>query len=276
MSHWASVRSFGCFIYFENSTNVPARSLLEAVVGELGVEAEAKISTKNYALRWKNFRWKAIDEAIASDDTLSIAMLVGTPADVRLGGKTGLRLDPAFEDVWQPPRLAWVGAESERWPEPVFTQLARRWLRVAAEQGTPLSGGVLAASDLRNAKMEMTQEFESSDGEQDHDRSPKSFTGRLMAERSPKETKEKIRRVYPITLLGPKFASHVDDSKLAGAGATNIERVNRSVLFDATPQLLEAWSPEYLAATVELRRLLWPLSFQNRADDPEADGKGRR
>jgi len=98
----------------------------------------------------------------------------------------------------------------------------------------------------------------------------------MQRERPDGETRTKIRRVYPTTLLGPKFASQVDAARLAAAGATNIEHINGSILFDATPELHEAWSPEYLAATVELRRLLWPLSFQNPADDPDPPRKRRR
>jgi hypothetical protein len=266
MTHWAPVRSFGCVVYFERE--VPARALLDELVAGLGIEKAAKISTKNYALRWKKLAWKTVDEAIADPATLSIAMMVGEPDDVRLGGTIWIRLDPEFEPEFQAPQRAWFGAESGTWPEPVFTRVARSWLHIAATHGVPLSGGVLAASDLRNAKMELTQELETSPGEA-IDHSPTSFTGRLKAERSPKETRDKIRRVYPITLLGPRLAHQVDIAQLEAAGATNVEQVGGSIIFDATPRLIEAWTPEYLGATIELRRLLWPLSFQNPADDPE-------
>jgi hypothetical protein len=272
MSTFADVRSFGCFVYFDGE--VPARALLEELVTGFDLAVELKISTKNYFLRWKNLRWKTIDEAIANSETLSVALLVGTPQDVRLGGRVTLRADTTFPRFVSPP-LTWLGAESGRWPEHVFTRVARNWLRISATQATPFSGGVFAASDLRNAKVEMTQEFHFYPGE-DPDRSPNSFRGRMERERPVEETKARIRRVYPITLLGPQFASQVGVDKLVAAGAKNVEQINGSVIFDATPQLLEAWSPEYLAATVELRRLLWPMSFQNPADDPDARRKGRR
>lgn len=273
MSFWAHVRSFGCFTYFDHG-RVPAHALLERLLSGLDIEAEVKISTKNNFLRWRKFSWKAVDEAIADEDTLSISLLVGTPQDVRLGGAITLRVVPMFAEFQSPP-LAWVGAESGRWPEPLFSRVARDCLRIAAAHGTPVSGGALAATDLRNAKVEMTQVFETDPGE-DPDRSPMSFRGRLEGDRHIAQTQTKIRRVYPITLLGPQFASQIDVDKLVAAGAKNIEQINGSVIFDATPQLLEAWSPEYLAATVELRRLLWPMSFQNPADDPDPRRKGRR
>lgn len=281
MSHWAPNRSFGCFIYFDRE--VPARALLEEAATGLGITDEAKISTRNRYLSWKKLRWKAVDDAIESSTTLSITLLVGTPQDVRLGGRITLRMDPRWAEdrddgaAWPPstPPLVWLGAESGRWPESVFRPVARNLLRIAATSGTALSGGVFAQSDLRNAKIEMTDEFES-DWNEEPDKSPHSFWGRMMAERPMHEVRTKIRRVYPTTLLGPKFASQVDADKLAAAGATNIEHINGSVLFDATPELHEAWSPEYLDATVELRRLLWPLSFQNPADDPDPPRKQRR
>ena len=272
MSHWASNRSFGCFVYFER--DVPARALLEQAADGLRVTDEAKISTRNYYLSWKKLRWKAVDDAIESATTLSITLLVGTPQDVRLGGCVTLRLDPRWGEELSTPPLVWLGAESGRWPESVFRPVARNWLRIAATSGTALSGGVFAQSDLRNAKIEMTNEFET-DWNEEPDKSPRSFRGRMMAERPMDEVRTKIRRAYPTTLLGPKFASQVDADKLAAAGATHIEHINGSILFDATPELHEAWSPEYLAATVELRRLLWPLSFQNPADDPDPPRKRR-
>lgn len=271
MSHWAQVRSFGCFIFFER--DVPARPLLEQLVQQFDIETEAKISTKNNYLRWKNFSWKSVDAAIASPDTLSITVLVGTPQDVRLGGSLTLRLAGQFPEYEGPP-LVWLGAESLRWPEPVFTHLARDWLRTAAASARPLSGGVLASAELRNAKVEMTQVFETFPGDESN-RAYGALRERMRHEHPQEKAYEKIRRVYPITLLGPKFASQVDASKLVDAGAKNVEHVNGSIIFDASEQLLEAWSPEYLAATVELRRLLWPLSFQNPADDPDPPRRRR-
>lgn len=273
MSFWANVRSFGCFAYLDRE--VPARALLDALVEEFDLASELKISTKNYVLRWRKLSWKAVDEAIANPTTLSIWLLVGSPQDVRLGGAIGLRIDRAFAEEFQSPPLIWLGAESGRWPEPVFTRFARRWLHIAATQGTPFSGGVLAAADLRNAKVEMTCEFEGFP-EDKGNATLAAFYEKLRRERAPDGARTMLRRVYPITLLGPRLASQVEREALVAAGATNIESVNGSLIFDATPQLLEAWSPEYLAATAELRRLLWPLSFQNPADDPDLPRKRRR
>lgn len=272
---FALVRSFGCFVYFESEfPDVPARELLDTLVSGLDISQNASISTKNDFLGWSKLTNKKVEAALENPTTRSMSLLVGTSQDVRLAGAITLRLAHKFPEFEAPP-LAWVGAESERWPSSVFLHVARTWLRLAAEGGRPLSGGILAAADLRNATVEMTRVFYTYPGEEP-DCSPGSFRGRMQRERPDYETRDKIRRVYPTTLLGPKFASQVDASKLAAAGARNIEHVNGSIIFDATPELHEAWSTEYLAATVELRRLLWPLTFQNPADDPDQRRKGQR
>jgi len=264
MSLWAEVRSFGCFGYFEREPREAARALIDALMADLALERELQIST---AGRWRKFARKAVDDAIAKPSVELIALLIGTSTDVRLGGHIDLHIRGSTE--FRCPPMAWFGAESQRWPETMFVAAARRWLQLAAEHATPLSGGVLAATDLRNAKVEMTQVFETYPDE-NPDRSPTSFRGRLEKERPLHHTRTQIRRVYPITLLGPKFASQIDVGALRDAGATNLTTVNGSVIFDAAPALVEAWDPTYLAATPALRRLLWPLSMQHPMDDPDA------
>ena len=81
--------------------------------------------------------------------------------------------------------------------------------------------------------------------------------------------------MHPI-LLGPRLAPQVDVGALRDAGATNVELINGSIIFDSTQSLIEAWSSEFLAATTALRRLLWPISTQNPMDDPDTKPKPPR
>lgn len=271
MSHWATVPSFGCFIYFEREPMEVVHALIDAMVADLGLGREVKMATKG---RWRGLDRKAIDAAMATSSVFAIALLVGAPSNVRLGGWIELHSPPlisASSYMIRSPPLAWFAAESGRWPEATFVAAARRWLQLAAQHATlaPVSGGVLAASDLRHAKVEITQQLEHFEGEvltQDQ----LLFEERMRQERPDGELKTKLRRVYPITLLGPRLASQVDVDALRAAGATKIESINGSILFDATPSLVEAWSPEFLEATTALRRLLWPLSTQHPVDDPDA------
>lgn len=271
MSQWASVRSMGCFLYFEQQLADRAalvRAMVDEVVERLDLTKTLRISTANNSLRWRKFNRMRVDEALADSKTRGITWMVGDPMDVRLAGALELRSMPGVEREFQGAPRAWLGAESERWPEAQFLEVARRWLRLAAEQGTPLSGGVLSASSLKDAKVEMTQIFESEPGE-DLDRNPTPFHAGMRQERSYVHNWTKIRRVYPLTLLGPRFATQVDVSQLAAAHAVDIERVNESIIFGTGTPMLQVWSPQYLEATGPLRRLLWPLTAQNPADDPD-------
>jgi hypothetical protein len=52
-------------------------------------------------------------------------------------------------------------------------------------------------------------------------------------------------------------------------------QIGESLIVEAAAPMMPAWSPELFAATVELRRLLWPFTQQNPAD-AEALGLGPR
>lgn len=275
MTVWAEVPSFGCFIYFEREPVEAAGLLIETLVADMGLGRDVKMATKG---RWRGLDRKAVDAAIASPATRMIALLVGTPTDVRLGGWIDLHLPPPISETsanFLAPPFGWFAAESRRWPEATFVPAARRWFQLAARHAVPISGGVLAAADLRNAKGEITQNLEYSSSEV---LKPDQilFKDRIRQEPAYDHLKTKLRRVYPITLLGPRLASQVDVGALRDAGATSVESINGSIIFDSTPSLIEAWSPQFLAATTALRRLLWPLSTQNPVDDPDAKPKRRR
>jgi hypothetical protein len=76
----------------------------------------------------------------------------------------------------------------------------------------------------------------------------------------------RARRLYPITLLGPKLAGQLSAADARAAGALAVEEINGSLLLDAYPTVVETWDPGFLQATVEQRRWLWPHTIQNPAD----------
>lgn len=264
VGHWAGGHSHGCFVYLERElgeTPGACRALLEAAIEGLGIE-DAKISTRNYFLQWSRFEWKKVDAALAGG-RFSLSLLVGTPQEVRLGASLALRLDPAFVREQKAPPALWLVAESATWPASTFVPFARTWLRIAAERCRVLSGGVLAAANLRDAKVEASLEYESVYGE-----APTEFAAWIRKEPHAFHAWEKLRRMYPITLLGPKLARHTSPQQLREAGAVAIDCVNESLIVEATSEVVEAWSPAYLEQTRELRRLVWPWSMQHPADDP--------
>ncbi len=225
------------------------------------------VSTKDRFLQWSKFAWKKIDAAL-EHGRLSVTFLVGEPSEVHRGGRITINDKRELDRTDDAPPNIWLAAESTRWPEAKFTAVARSWFRIAATQCPVLSGGVFAAANMRNAKVEASREFESLVGE------ALDPTNELIRkEPFGFHAWEKVRRVYPITLLGPKLAARTSAEDLRAAGALAVEPVGSSLIFDATERLVEVWNRPYLEATTKLRELVWPWSFQHPHDDPKRRGR---
>ncbi len=242
------------------------RAWISEVIDGLAIaERELKLVARIGA-RWRKFAWRAVDEAIAAPDAQSICLLVGTPTEVHLGAEVALRsFKPGFAPHYA---TSWLVAERTRWPADRLAAVGRRWLTLAAMHGTPISGGVFVATTLRNARMEASLVHESDHGEL-YTPAETLFRDRLQDHADDASTK--LRRLYPITLLGRRFANPANAELLRSAGARLVEPFGESLLVEADAPMMAAWSPGFLAATVELRRLLWPFSIQNPAD---AEGLG--
>ncbi len=172
------------------------------------------------------------------------------------------------EACGEPPNV-WLAAEATRWPEDRFVAVARSWFQIAAAQCEVLSGGVSAAANMRNAKVEASLEYESFEGE-----APDPTNELIRKEPFSIYAWEKLRRVYPITLLGPKLAARTTADQLRAAGALAVTSVGSSLIFDATERLVEVRNRPYLDVTKKLRELVWPWSFQHPHDDPKRRGRG--
>lgn len=264
--HWANLPSHGCFAYLERGlgeTPDACRALIEEMTKGLGLGPETlKISTKDGHLQWSKFAWKKIDAAV-ENGRRSVTFLVGEPSEVHLGGRITLR--NMRDDA---PPYIWLAAESTRWPEDRFVAVARSWFRIAATQCQVISGGIVAATSLLAAKNEVSLEYEGMSFE------AVSVADALFTERIHRDnawrTWNRIRRIYPVTLLGPAFASATNAELLRAAGA-RVEAVGHALLADGHAPMIPAWDPAYLAATIELRRVAWPVTIQNLAD---AEGLG--
>jgi hypothetical protein len=265
IGHWANLPSHACVVYFEDDL-VGTPDLISGLVAEmtegLGLSADLQISTKRNQLQWSKFASKKLEAAIGGDSP-SISFLVGEPSNVRLGARVVLRRNPGLGPTSDTPPHAWLAAEGARWPEARFAEVARAWFRVAATRGTPLSGGAFASTHMRNAKVEVSLEYESFEAE-----SRDATYEQLRKEPHGLNAWEKLRRFYPITLLGPKLASRTSDDALREAGALEVEKVGASLIVDVTPTLVETWSKPYLDATAKLRALAWPWMFQHPLDKP--------
>jgi hypothetical protein len=78
-----------------------------------------------------------------------------------------------------------------------------------------------------------------------------------------------LRRLYPITIIGPNLWSQLPPIPEVEAMPV-VETVGDCKLIHAWPTLVEPRDPEFLAGTVELRRWLWPYTIQNPADAIDA------
>jgi len=269
--HWANLPSHGCFLYLERglgATPQACRALIEQMTEGLGLGPDTlKVSTKDRALQWSKFAWKKIDAALENRH-LSVTFLVGEPSEAHLGARIPITDKGVPDRTIDDPPNVWLAAESIRWPEERFVAVARSWFRTAATHCQVLSGGVFAAANMRNAKVEASREFEGLVGE-----APDATNQLIEKEPFALHAWEKVRRVYPITLLGPKLAARTSAEQLRAAGAVAVESVGELLIFDATERLAEVWNRPYLDATKKLRELVWPWSFQHPHDDPKRRGR---
>jgi hypothetical protein len=247
------------------------RAAIRGILEGIGIsEAETQIAIyrmpRNQG-RWRKFSWKLVDEALAAPDVKVLDLLVGNPQDVRFTAKVHLRFDadprPGLDD---PFRIDFA-CEAATWPQEAIARAGKSLCEAAARLAAPLSGGVFRAPLFIRALGEIDQKA-SVDGEPDLYPMPLRDW--------PSERWEKARRLYPITLLGPKLASRVTAAQATAAGALAVQAINGSLLIDAYPTVVETWDPEFLRATVEQRRWLWPLTIQNPADAVGLGFKTRR
>ncbi len=168
--HWANLPSHGCFVYLERplgDTPAAGRALVEQMTEGLGVGPEnLKVSAKDRVLQWSKFAWKKIDAALDTRQ-LSVTFLVGEPSEVHLGGRITITNRWELGPTDDPPSI-WLAAEASRWSEAQFVAVARSWFRIAATRCHVLSGGVFAAANMHNAKVEASREYESLVGEARH------------------------------------------------------------------------------------------------------------
>ncbi|HEY4244017.1 MAG TPA: hypothetical protein VGM88_29595 [Kofleriaceae bacterium] len=225
-------------------------------------------------LDWRAFSWAALEKAIANPDRDELRILVGTPADVQLAAElqtrhwlwlSNYRDEPERWRQLRPPTL-WMYARSARWPAARVRTLALRWFRTAAMLGSPLSGGATrgaVAEDLRN---EVSLQRSHTELEpwltQPLDR---ALFDEFLGADSVAAMHRRIRRLYPVSLLGPRFTTPRNIELLRAAGA-EVEQVKDCLIVTTALELVSAWDPDYMGKTAALRKLAWPISIQNPID----------
>lgn len=81
---------------------------------------------------------------------------------------------------------------------------------------------------------------------------------------------DRLRRVYPLTLIGKELLGRCVARERLEADARGFEMVGDVALVKAVAELAAPDAPAFLEQSRELRRLLWPCTIQNPADEPGA------
>jgi hypothetical protein len=82
------------------------------------------------------------------------------------------------------------------------------------------------------------------------------------------ESKRLLRRLYPVTIIGPELWAKLPPMPATSAPAT-VEDLGDCKMLTCWPELVEPHDPAFLAGTSALRRWIWPYTIQNPADDPD-------
>jgi hypothetical protein len=258
------VVSVGALVYVGEEASAAddrPRVLVERLLKDIGIAPEdmqaALFRAPSKEGRWRKKLWSAVEEAISDPDVLVLDLLVGTSEDVRFTGKLQLRRSSRFTS--RSP-LHWSFAcELRTWSEDRVVGAGRAFVEWTANVATPLSGFVFRAPTFGQAMHEIHMSHNLG-------QESKAFQDRIGFDMYLDNYWTKARRLYPITLLGPKLASQVTAADALAAGALAVQEINGSLLIDSYPTVVETWDPEYLKATVNLRKWLWPHTIQNPAD----------
>lgn len=260
--------TYGAFVYFASDPAVAQAGLARAAIDELlsGVSLPASsvqmsvFKTPFKEGRWRSLQSKALDEALADPEVETVNFIAGLPRDVYFVAKTQVRSDPdPRRRPASPLRFSFVCNATHVEPS-ASVRAGRSLLTRACASGAALFGGVFRAPSFNQAVCEV-------DDSGNCQQEPAAYRERNKVDCiAASDRWTKARRLYPITLLGPKLASAVSAADALAAGALAVQELGGSLLIDAYPTVVETWDPEYLRATVALRRWLWPHSIQNPAD----------
>jgi hypothetical protein len=259
-------RTVGAFAYFESDPATQAgiaRATLEVILRPVTaphIGVKMSVYKGRQEGRWRGFKWQAIDDAIADPDVQVLNLVVGAPSDVWFSAKLQLRSSPDLRLRPPSPRCFYFASEQRASGSSLLAVTGKEMLEQIAGAVNPVSGGVLAAPRFNQACCEVEDSANSQ-----HE--PSAYIERNKVDcLATSDRWTKARRLYPITLLGPKLASQVTAADALAAGALAVQEINGSLLIDSYPTVVETWDPEYLKATVNLRKWLWPHTIQNPAD----------
>jgi hypothetical protein len=84
------------------------------------------------------------------------------------------------------------------------------------------------------------------------------------------DSKRLLRRLYPVTIIGPELWAKLPALPEETGTAVKVEDLGNCKMLTCWPELVEPHDPAFLAGTKALRRWVWPHTIQNPADEPDA------
>ena len=259
-----AIPAVGAIAYFGEDLAKEAellRDLWEQVLSLIQIspgEVQASLFRKPFRQgKWRKKLWSTFDEALGEDEVEVLNLLVGTPLDVRFAAKIQLRGNWTSSVAW-PLHMSFV-CETKTWPAQRVGDATRAFLRGVASISSAISGGAFRAPTLGQGMHEVH-------GGVSISQEPKAFQDRIGGDALLDPYLTKARRLYSLTLLGPKLASQVSAEEARAAGALAVEEIHGSLLIEAYPSIVETWDPQFLKSTVDLRKWIWPHTIQNPAD----------
>ncbi|MEZ4363316.1 MAG: hypothetical protein R3B48_24280 [Kofleriaceae bacterium] len=258
----------GVFVYFEKNpaihaevAHAAASALLDETSLPVDLMRMSLYRTPRKKSKWRKFKWSAFDEAVGDELVEVIDLCIGSKDDdVSFHGMLELRCNPDPRLRSDAPRQFSFSLESSASASIGLADTAHRIFEVCARGAEILSGGCFRGESFVQADCEVDYPFS-------YEHESKEFKERLQFDRMHASDRwTKARRLYPITLLGPKLANQLSAADALAAGALAVQELNGSLLIDAYPSIVETWDPEFLRTTVNLRRWLWPHTIQNPAD----------
>jgi hypothetical protein len=199
-----------------------------------------------------------IEAALADPLAGTLDLVVGRREDQRCHVRIRLRHGSHGAPESGPPCELGFCCDTLRWAPEAIAATGRRLFEIAAAHAEPISGGIFRAPTFDQALAEAWAGLTAR-------KEPADFTARIGFDADRYRDRWRLaRRLYPVTLLGPRLAAAAGPLP-DGTAATATEHGGARII-EAHPAVIETWDPAFLEATLPLRRWLWPHTIGNPAD----------
>lgn len=205
------------------------------------------------------FSANALRKAMEDPETRNVLLW---SADVYDGPEVHCFLRPAdLED--QTFEVRHLSVCSPRIPVRLTPEL-RKLLEVFVEQYPVVHGSIGGYRSAKYAAEECSFSGAAREGDIDAETTERLGEDQMLRN----VAKRKLRRLYPITLIGPELWAKLPPLPGTSAPVT-VEDLGNCKMLTCWPELVEPHDPAFLAGTAALRRWIWPHTIQNPADDPD-------